>query len=84
MINSNRMDPSLLEELQTGTGGVARKLDPDAARTTALERITLDESKFRWLHNEDQMATEKLSDGIRLFAADSGKLEKFLETRLAA
>lgn len=78
------ISPSLLEELQTGTGSVARKLDPDTSRTTALERLTLDESKFRWLHNEDQMATEKLSDGIRLFAADSGKLEKFLETRLAA
>jgi len=78
------ISPSLLEELQTGTGGVTRKLDPDTARVTTLERITLDESKFRWLHNEDQMATEKLSDGIRLFAADSGKLEKFLETRLAA
>lgn len=78
------ISPSLLEELQTGTGVVARKLNPDSARVAALERVTLDEARFRWLHNEDQMATEKLSDGIRLFAVDSGKLEKFLETRLAA
>ena len=48
-----------------------------------MEKVSLDERSFRWLHNEDQMATEKLSEGIRLFAADSVKLEKFLAEKLA-
>jgi transaldolase len=46
--------------------------------------ITLDERAFRWMLNEDQMATEKLSEGIRLFNADARKLEKFLREKLAA
>lgn len=76
--------PALLEELAGGTGPVARKLAPEAAAAAPLEKIALDEPAFRWLHNEDQMATEKLSDGIRLFAVDSLKLEKFLAEKLAA
>jgi transaldolase len=44
--------------------------------------LDLDEKKFRWLLNENQMATEKLSDGIRKFAADVVKLEKFVATKL--
>lgn len=43
-----------------------------------MEKIHLDEKAFRWLHNEDQMAVEKLSDGIRKFAADAVKLEQML------
>jgi len=77
------ISPALLEELQNGTGAVERKLSPGLARDAALEQVTLNEGSFRWLHNEDQMATEKLSDGIRLFAADSLKLEKFLADKLA-
>ncbi len=76
--------PALLEELATGQGTVVPKLTPALAAATPLDRITLDEKAFRWLHNEDAMATEKLSEGIRLFAADSLKLEKFLVERLAA
>lgn len=48
------------------------------AQTSDLEKIHLDEKAFRWLHNEDQMAVEKLSDGIRKFAADAIKLERML------
>ena len=44
----------------------------------------MDEKTFRWMMNEDQMATEKLSDGIRLFAADLGKLKAVVQQRLAA
>ena len=48
------------------------------AQASDLEKIHLDEKAFRWLHNEDQMAVEKLSDGIRKFAADAVKLERVL------
>lgn len=52
---------------------------PGAAQACDLEKIHLDEKAFRWHHNEDQMAVEKLSDGIRKFAADAIKLEKMLK-----
>ncbi len=73
------ISPALLEELQNHEGEVAAKLTPALADDLALEQIHLDENAFRWQHNEDQMATEKLSEGIRLFAADSLKLEKHLK-----
>lgn len=75
--------PSLLEELQSTQGEVKPKLTPALAAASDLQKISLNEASFRWLHNEDQMATEKLSEGIRLFAADSIKLEKFLAPKLA-
>lgn len=78
------ISPALLEELQSTPGTVERKLTSAGAQAAAIEQITLNESAFRWRHNEDQMATEKLSDGIRLFAADSIKLEKYLSQKLAA
>ncbi|KAB2660562.1 MAG: transaldolase [Verrucomicrobia bacterium] len=77
------ISPALLEELQANPGTVARKLDPAAAAAVPLERVAMDERVFRWLHNEDAMATEKLADGIRQFAADSLKLEQALAPRLA-
>lgn len=52
---------------------------PDTAQACELEKIHLDEKAFRWHHNEDQMAVEKLSDGIRKFAADAIKLERMLK-----
>ncbi|MEO6710724.1 MAG: transaldolase [Planctomycetota bacterium] len=76
------ISPQLLEELQKKEGAVVRKLSPETAKSTKLEKLKLDEKSFRWLHNEDQMATEKLSEGIRVFAADCVKLEKFLEQKL--
>ncbi|ELV12609.1 Transaldolase [Tupaia chinensis] len=54
----------------------------DPAQASDLEKIHLDEKAFRWLHNEDQMAVEKLSDGIRKFAADAVKLERMLMERM--
>jgi transaldolase len=78
------ISPALLEELQNGTGEVKRKLSPDAAGQANLAKVSYDEKSFRWALNEDQMATEKLSDGIRLFAADAIKLEKYLVQRLQA
>jgi transaldolase len=76
--------PALLEELQSNEGTVPAKLTPASAASAPMEKIHLTEASFRWLHNEDAMATEKLSEGIRLFAADSLKLESFLAAKLAA
>jgi transaldolase len=79
------ISPALLEELQKTSGQLTRKLSPDKAATRCQSPKTLyDEKTFRWALNEDQMATEKLSDGIRLFAADGCKLRVFVEKQLAA
>jgi len=75
------ISPALLEEMHKTNGAVSRKLTVEAANASDLEKITLDEKAFRWMHNEDAMATEKLAEGIRQFAADSIKLEKFLVTK---
>jgi transaldolase len=78
------ISPTLLDEMQKTTGTLARKLHPEAAVAECQEpKLTLDEKAFRWMHNEDAMATEKLSEGIRFFAADTLKLEKFIAPKLA-
>jgi transaldolase len=77
------ISPTLLEELQKTSGTVTRKLNPESAAILDTPKMHLDEKSFRWMLNENQMATEKLSDGIRLFAADIVKLEKFIQKRLA-
>ena len=77
------ISPSLLEELAKTPGTVTRKLTPEKARASDSPKQSLNESAFRWMLNQDQMATEKLSDGIRSFAADAVKLEKFVATKLA-
>ncbi len=69
------ISPALLEELQADTGEVTRRLDPEAARRAEISAQELDENTFRWQLNEDAMATEKLAEGIRRFAADARKLE---------
>ena len=77
------ISPNLLEELQKGTGDLPRKLSPEQAQAAETgPKISLDEKAFRWEMNEDQMATEKLSDGIRVFAADALKLEKLIAEKL--
>jgi transaldolase len=60
---------------------VHRKLTPADAKKADLKPLTLDEKKFRYLLNEDAMATEKTAEGIRKFAADIAKLEKFVATK---
>jgi transaldolase len=57
---------------------------PFLAKGMEIAKIAMDEKTFRWVLNEDPMATDKLSDGIRKFAADSIKLEKLIEERLKA
>ena len=70
--------PDLLEKLARTPGPVERRLSPEAARRASVEKIALDEKAFRWLHNEDPMATEKLAEGIRRFDADARKLERLI------
>jgi transaldolase len=72
------ISPELLAELQNTEGELVRKLSPESARGQALERIELDEKSFRWMLNEDAMATEKLAEGIRRFTADQIKLEGYV------
>jgi transaldolase len=67
------ISPNLLEELKNAQTPVLRKLSVETAQTLETPRISLDESAFRWMLNEDQMATEKLSDGIRLFGKGHGQ-----------
>jgi transaldolase len=70
--------PDLLEKLAATEGDAPRKLSPEQARALSIERVTLDEKAYRWQHNQDAMAVEKLSDGIRRFDADARKLEAFV------
>jgi transaldolase len=72
------ISPDLLAELQKSQGKLERKLSPEAAKAQAIPEVRMDEKAFRWMLNEDAMATEKLADGIRRFAADLVKLEQFI------
>jgi transaldolase len=74
--------PGLLEELQSTNGDVTKKLDPESASSATIHRIQVDEASFRWHMNEDAMATEKLAEGIRKFAADTVKLEQLITEKL--
>jgi transaldolase len=72
------ISPELLEKLAATAGDVPRRLSVAAAEASAVERIDLDEEVFRWMHNEDAMATEKLAEGIRLFHADARRLAQWV------
>ena len=76
------ISPQLLGELKADTSPVERKLSTAMAKETKIERLVLDEKKFRWLLNENPMATEKTAEGIRLFNADAQKLEQFIAAQL--
>lgn len=69
------ISPQFLEELTVAQGPVPRKLDPEVSKKKDIKKIALDEKLFRWMLNENAMATEKLSEGIRKFAEDFLKLE---------
>jgi len=77
------ISPDLLESLQKTDGELTPRLTVDAARASAEEKITLDEKAYRFLHNQDAMAVEKLSDGIRRFYDDGRKLEQWAATAVA-
>ena len=73
------ISPDLLQKLQDSTDKVERKLSPELGQSGNIERVPVDESSFRFLVNDEAMATEKLAEGIRAFAADAVKLEKLIE-----
>ncbi len=72
------ISPSLLAELAANEATVERRLDPEAARALDLPEVTYGEADFRYALNADAMATEKLAEGIRLFAADAVQLERLI------
>jgi transaldolase len=76
------ISPQLLAELKNSAEPLERKLSAETAKQNKIERLQLDEKKFRWLLNENAMATEKLSEGIRIFNADAKKLEQYIAERL--
>jgi transaldolase len=69
------ISPDLLAKLESTEGDVPRRLSPESAAASDAGHVALDEVAFRWMHNEDAMANDKLAEGIRLFDADAGKLK---------
>jgi len=76
------ISPMLLDELSSSTDKVPKKLDASSAASMNIDKIEMDEKKFRWMMNEDAMATEKLAEGIRNFAADIVKLEEIVKKKM--
>jgi len=70
------ISPELIAKMENTEGEVSPTLTAAAAKRSPGDRLHLDEKTFRWMHNEDAMAVEKLSDGIRKFSADARKLEQ--------
>src|SRR6201984_2531570 len=77
------ISPDLLDQLENAEGALDRKLDPAKAQASQEDRLHLDEKTFRWMHNEDAMATEKLAEGIRKFNSDAKHLEDFALSQVA-
>lgn len=76
------ISPELMKELANSHEPVERKLSPETAKQSDIKKIELDEKKFRYILNDDAMATEKTAEGIRKFAADIVKLEKVIAEKL--
>ena len=76
------ISPQLLDELANDTGTLTRQLDPVSAAAHPPAKLSLDEKTFRFMLNEDAMATEKLSEGIRVFAKDLHALRELVSKRL--
>ena len=77
------ISPDLLDQLEQAEGAVERKLNAANANQSEDQQIHLSEKAFRWMHNEDAMATEKLAEGIRKFNADAKKLEEYALSQVA-
>jgi transaldolase len=77
------ISPELLDKLEQTDGEVERKLDPAKAPSVKEDKLHLDEKTFRWMHNEDAMATEKLAEGIRKFNSDARLLEDYALSQVA-
>jgi transaldolase len=76
------ISPELMKELSESTEPLERRLDPEKAKSEKVEKLELDEKKFRWLLNENAMATDKTAEGIRKFAVDVVKLEKYVASKI--
>jgi len=76
------ISPELMKELSESMEPLERKLDPEKAKQAKIEKLKLDEKTFRYLLNDNAMATEKTAEGIRKFAADVVKLEKFVASKM--
>jgi transaldolase len=77
------ISPELLDQLEKTEGDLERQLDPAKAQADKEDKLHLDEKTFRWMHNEDAMATEKLAEGIRKFNADARLLEDYALSQVA-
>jgi len=77
------ISPELLDQLEKTEGTLERKLDPAKSQASKDERLRLSEKAFRWMHNEDAMATEKLAEGIRKFNSDARHLEEYALSQVA-
>lgn len=77
------ISPKLLEELDSTEGELTRKLSPELAQNSSLDRISMDQATFEKMHQEDRMANEKLTEGIEGFSAALVSLEKLLADRLS-
>ncbi len=75
------ISPALLGELKASTDPLPRKLEPATEKTADIQKVSFDEKGFRFALNEDAMATEKTSEGIRVFAGDIRKLEELIKQK---
>jgi len=76
------ISPSLLKELENTEGILQKKLDIEKSKSVDIQPVVMNEKTFRWMMNEDAMATEKLAEGIRKFTEDLIKLEKYMAEQL--
>lgn len=77
------ISPGLLSELSDADSQVDKKLDAETSKALEIEKVNMNEKAFRWMMNEDPMATEKLAEGIRNFAADIVKLENVIKAKIS-
>jgi transaldolase len=77
------ISPDLLEQLEQSDGILGRKLDSETANASNDDKVHLEEKTFRWMHNEDAMATEKLAEGIRKFNSDAQRLQDYALSQVA-
>ena len=77
------ISPELLDQLEHTEGTLDPRLDPVKAKASKDEQLHLDEKTFRWMHDEDGMATEKLAEGIRKFNSDAHQLEDYALSQVA-
>jgi len=78
------ISPKLLAELESSKADVPAALSADKAAAADIPKVDMDEKVFRWMLNEDQMANDKLSEGIRKFAADQVKMDTMVQEMLKA